>query len=186
MSFCPKCSYLLDIHKSKVVGSKVKAISSEKKTKVKSVSAGIKKVITEETNPSTIEPLFTKDQMIKNKNYNKLNIEQKNKMLNLFEQYGGNIGAMFLCNNCNWQSEIKSTIKLYNFNKNNNVKKILPEEFLLISHNPIYSRTKDYTCKNNVCKTHKNLSLKEAVFFKETNSIIVNYVCSSCLSSWTI
>lgn len=185
MSFCPKCNYLLDIHKSKIVDSKLQSIKHQQKLPLKSVAQGITQIIKNKKDSELFEAKFTKEQMFKNKNYSKLDIEDKNKMLNLFQQYGGNIGVMFLCTNCNWNKEINETIKLYNYNKDNKLKKILPDEYYLMVHNPIYSRTKNYECKNKDCPTHKNKNIKEAIFFKEDNSLIINYVCGTCYNTWT-
>lgn len=183
MFFCPKCSYSLDLKKSSLIGNK-QVIVSTKKIQVKSVASGINKVIKENINPSEIKPTFSKEQMLKNKNYIKLSIQEKNKMLEIFNQIGGASGAMFLCNNCNWKKEINNTIKLYSFNTQENVKKISPNEYVMIYNNPILSRTKDYSCKNKDCISHKNFDKKEAVFFHDNNSLQVKYICGACYSSW--
>ena len=185
MFFCPKCSYSLDLKKSSIIGDK-SAIVSTKKINVKSVSAGITKVIKDNILPEDIKPSFTKDQMTKNKNFNKLSIEDKNKMLEIFNQYGGDYGAKFLCNNCSWMTDIKETIKLYSYNKKDNITKISPNEYFMIFNNPILSRTKDYSCKNKDCKTHSNNKLKEAVFFHNDNDLQIKYICGECLSYWFI
>jgi len=183
MFFCPKCSYSLDLKKSTIIGDK-QVLVSTKKIPVKSVTAGINKVIKDNIKPSDIKPSFTKEQMLKNKNYGKLSIQDKNKMLDIFNQSGGASGAMFLCNNCNWKQNIESTVKLYSFNTNENVKKISPNEYIMLYNNPILSRTKDYTCKNKNCASHKNSKIKEAVFFHENNSLQLKYICGVCYSSW--
>lgn len=185
MFFCPKCSYSLDLKKSTVIGNKT-VIASTKKVNVKSVTAGINKVIKENINPFEIKPSFTKDQMTKNKNYGKLSMEDKNKMLEIFNQSGGATGAMFLCNNCSWIKEIDSTIKLYTFNNKQDITQLTQEEYFMIFNNPILSRTKDYSCKNNKCTTHTKPENKEAVFFHNGKSLNVRYVCGTCYSSWFI
>lgn len=185
MFFCPKCSYSLDLKKSTLIGDK-QVIIPTKKNVVKSVTSGINQIIKENVHPSEIKPTFTKEQMLKNKNYGKLNIQEKNKMLEIFNQNGGGSGAMFLCNNCNWKKEIVSTVKLYSYDTQENVKKISPNEYIMIFNNPILSRTRDYTCKNKECSSHKNLENKEAVFFHENDSLQVKYICGVCYSSWNI
>lgn len=184
MFFCPKCSYSLDLKKSTVIGNK-SVIASEKKAQVKSVTSGITMVIKNNTDPTELTPKFTKEQMLKNKNYGKLSIEDKNKMLELFNQSGGASGAMFLCKNCNWMKDIDNTIKLYSYDVNENVKKVSPNEYFMIFNNPILSRTKDYSCKNKDCKTHKDVSKKEAVFY-HNNNLEVKYICGECYNSWTL
>lgn len=185
MFFCPKCSYSLDLKKGSILGDKTVAVS-DKKITVKSVTAGINQVIKNNINPKEVKPNFTKEQMIKNKNYGKLEMEDKEKMLEIFNQSGGALTAMFLCTNCNWQNNINSTVKLYSYDKKENVKKINPNEYFLIFNNPILSRTKDYTCKNKECETHKKPELKEAIFYHENNNLEMKYICGKCLSFWTV
>ena len=185
MFFCPKCSYSLDLKKSTVIGNKT-VVATEKKVPIKSVTAGINKIIKENVSPSTIQPSFTKEQMLKNKNYGKLTMENKNKMLEIFNQSGGASGAMFLCNNCDWMKEIDSTIKLYTFDNNENTTQLSPNEYLMIFNNPILSRTKDYSCKNKNCESHKKPDLKEAVFFHNGKTLEVRYICGVCYNSWFI
>ena len=52
--------------------------------------------------------------------------------------------------------------------------------------NPIYPRTKDYTCKNVNCVTHKNEELKEAVFFRQKNTYQTTYLCTVCYNSYNV
>lgn len=184
MFFCPKCSYSLDLKKSTVIGNKT-VVAPTKKVVVKSVTAGIK-AIKEGIEPSVIKPSFTKAQMIKNKNYGKLEFEEKNKMLDIFNQTGGASGAMFLCNNCGWLKEMDSTIKLYTFEAEDKTSVVSPNEYFMIFNNPILSRTKDYTCKNKDCATHKKPNLKEAVFYHDGKTLQIKYVCGACYNSWNI
>lgn len=178
MFFCPQCSYSLDLKKSSIV------IGSNKTYKVKSVTNGIKLIINENIEPSMVFPNFTREQLLKNKNYGKLSVESKNKMLEMFDQVGGSNVAMFSCNNCNWSEDLNQTVRLYSYSKDDKVVKVLDSEYLMIFNNPIYSRTKDYTCKNSECVTHKKPELKEAVFYRDNNSLVVKYVCGKCLNSW--
>jgi len=47
-------------------------------------------------------------------------------------------------------------------------------------------RTKDFTCKNSNCITHKDSKLKEAVFLKIPKSYNLTYVCTTCHYSWNL
>jgi len=184
MDFCPKCNYSLDLKKYTLkTGTSVPDLKI-KKSKLKSISTVIKKIVKENIHHQYIIPLFSKDELLSNKSFNKLSEDDKNKVLKIFEQHGGAVPtAIFSCNNCNWSKQINQTIKLYNFTKQENIVKIKPSEYLMIFKNPIYSRTKDYNCKNKECKTHKDIKLKEAVFYHTHNSLEVNYVCGQCLNT---
>jgi len=124
---------------------------------------------------------FTKDELIKNKKYQKLTEENKQKINILFDE---NIysGAEFKCNNCNNTKQINETTLLYEINldntTNNKIKNI--KENKLMCKDPLLPHVHDYNCKNPECATHKNLKLKDAVFYKEKNSYNINYICTVC------
>ena len=185
MSFCPKCSYSLDLRKNIITMEKNNKNTIEKK-KITSVSAGITQIVKNNIEPSLLDIKFSRDQMTRNKKFAALSMEDKNKMYEIFKQDGGGIDAMFSCNNCGWSKVIKNSTKLYSFDTKDNVKKILPDEYLLLVNNPIYSRTKDYTCKNDKCPTHKDFTKKEAIFYHGSKDLNVTYVCTECLSSWAL
>ena len=191
MFFCPNCSYLLDLRKGSYVptkGNVKKEIKS--KSTVKSVSSAIDKIINKDVPVEEIKPTFSKEQLEKNKAFGKLTTSEKKKMLELFEQTGGATGARFVCNNCAWNKEITSTIKLYTYSHDSHdLTKVLPSEYLLLTMNPIFSRTRDYTCKNKDCPTHKKdakLEDKEAVFYRENDKLQVKYICGKCYNSWLV
>jgi len=175
MFFCPNCSYLFDINKTgnteelKIILSKITEIfekieSNEDLTKYKTS--------------------ISKDEIIKNKKYLKLNDKQKDNINNLYTD-NINTNAEFKCNNCNFIKPITETIILYQLNNDDKIIKIKNiDENKLLSNDPLLPRTNNYICKNNTCKTHKNIELKEAVFYKDKNNYKVNYVCCVCYFNW--
>jgi len=176
MFFCPKCSYSLDI--VKVTGNS--SLQIDDKQKVSSVTTAIKELIVNKINPDILEPSFTIESMKKNSKFKKLNIENKQQLLQLFNQSGGSSKVQFKCSNCAYTQGINDTTKLYQININDTKKKLKESDYLLIVNNPILARTKDYTCKNSKCHTHTDPSIKEAVFYHENNDLTVNYVCTTC------
>jgi hypothetical protein len=93
---------------------------------------------------------------------------------------------MFKCNNCNYKKRINDTIRLYQLNVDSiySVYRSMDDNKLLFM-NPIYPRTRDFTCKNINCVSHKE-NKKEAVFFREKDSYLTNYICGVCYSSWKV
>ena len=85
----------------------------------------------------------------------------------------------FKCSNCNYRKSITETIKLYQMNVKSqyNIFRSIDDNKIL-AMNPIYPRTKDYNCKNIECITHKDPSIKEAVFFREKDTYELNYICT--------
>jgi len=177
MYFCPSCSYSYDITKSSTTVSKDSRIEILKMTEAI-------KIYDENKDMSKYIALFNRDDTSKNKKYQKFDDKQKVIFNQIFDVLTSS-GAEFKCNNCNNIQPITSTVLLYNLNmenKNNLTKTIEENEF--ICNDQILPRTHDYTCKNPNCITHKDITLKESVFYKEKNSFKVNYICTVCYFSW--
>lgn len=178
MYFCPKCSYLFDISKSSQV-------SKNDDTRIQiSKLADAFKICDDNGDLSKYKAAFSKDEMAKNKKYQKLTDENKIKMNSLFEEIASS-GAQFKCVNCNFTKKITETTLLYQVNledKNTKVKSI--EENELLCKDPLLPHTHDYTCKNPSCITHKESKKKDAVFYKERNNYKVNYICTVCYYNW--
>jgi hypothetical protein len=180
MHFCPNCSYLFDISKSSIV--KETNLSSTLDSDTKSLTLNdVFKKLEEKDDLTKYTIAFTKDELIKNKKYQKLTDENKQKLNILFDD---NIysGAEFKCNNCNNTKQISETTLLYEINldntTNNKIKNI--KENKLMCKDPLLPHTQDYVCKNPECPTHKNTKLRDAVFYKEKNTYNINYICTVC------
>ena len=74
---------------------------------------------------------------------------------------------------------------MYEFNINDKINTIRTlEDNKLISMDPTLPRTKDYSCKNVNCVTHKNIKDKEAVFLRIPKTYNLSYICTKCYYSW--
>ena len=178
MYFCPKCSYLFDISKSSKVSK-----TDDIRISVNKITDAFKKLEDKE-DLTKYKASFSKDEMTKNKRYQKLIEEDKIKINVLFEEIVSS-GAEFKCENCNFTKQITETTVLYQVNmedKNIKIKSI--EENELTCKDPLLPHTHDYTCKNPSCISHKDIKLKDAVFYKERNSYKVNYICTICFYNW--
>jgi len=180
MHFCPNCSYLFDISKSSIVKDTETSSTQDSDTKSLTLNDVFKK-LEEKDDLTKYTIAFTKDELIKNKKYQKLTDENKQKLNILFDD---NIysGAEFKCNNCNNTKQISETTLLYEINldntTNNKIKNI--KENKLMCKDPLLPHTQDYVCKNPEYPTHKNTKLRDAVFYKEKNSYNINYICTVC------
>ena len=177
MYFCPNCSYVFDISKS----SKTK--ESDNRIVIKKFVDVIKKM---ENNEDLIKYKadFPKEEMTKNKKYQKMNDIDKVKINQLFEEQITS-GAEFKCDNCNFTKHIVETTILYQINMEDKDFKIKTlEENKLMTKNPILPHTHDYTCKNPLCNTHNDPNLKDSIFYKDNKSYKVNYICCVCNYSW--
>lgn len=178
MYFCPNCSYLFDISKSSKVSK-----NDDIRILINKITDVFKKLEDKE-DLTKYKASFSKDEMTKNKRYQKLIEEDKIKINVLFEEIVSS-GAEFKCENCNFTKQITETTVLYQVNmedKNIKIKSI--EENELTCKDPLLPHTHDYTCKNPSCISHKDIKLKDAVFYKERNSYKVNYICTICFYNW--
>jgi hypothetical protein len=178
MYFCPKCSYLFDISNlSSTINLDDTSILVDKIQE-----AFI--LFDKNQNLSKYKATFTKEEVNKNKKYQKLKEEEKIKFNQLFEELFSS-GAEFKCNNCNFSKQITETTLLYQLNMENKVIKISSlEENELMCKDQTLPHTHDYTCKNTSCLTHKEPNRKDAIFYKDNTSYKVNYVCTLCYYNW--
>ena len=178
MYFCPQCNYSFDITKS--TSSKSKKILSTPEDVIKRFRAG------KDLSNYTVN--FDKKELFKHKKIGKLSNEDKDKLNILFEKTNNFNKIEFKCVNCNFRKPINNSIKLFEIDfVDDNVskfKKTNKNKLLFI--NPIYPRTKDYTCKNIECPSHKDNKLKEAVYYRENNSYKLYYLCTVCNFNWKI
>lgn len=178
MYFCPNCSYLFDIAKSSKVSKEV-----DTRNVLKKISDAFD-ALENSADLSKYKAEFSKEEMAKNKKYQKLKEEDKIKMNQIFEELVSS-GAEFCCDNCSFSKQITETTLLYQINMEDKIVQINSlEDNELTCKDPLLPHTHDYTCKNPSCITHKNSSLKDAVFIRERNSYRLNYICTVCYFNW--
>jgi len=178
MYFCPKCSYLFDI--SKLTNT---TNLNDNRIIIDKIPEAIA-LFEKNQNLSKYKASFTKEEINKNKKYQKMKDEEKIKFNQLFEELVSS-GAEFKCNNCNFSKQIVETTLLYQLNMENKVVKISTlDENELMSKDVTLPHTHDYTCKNTSCLTHKEPKRKDAVFYKDNTSYKVNYICTLCYYNW--
>ncbi len=186
MYFCPKCNYSFDISKA---GSKTEDKTTpeeDTRKKLDNVESALKRLKAGK-NLNEYKADFKLEDLESDKIYMKLDEDDKEKLKVLFNTTASIGGIMFKCNNCNYKKKINETIRLYQLNVDSvySVYRSMDDNKLLF-FNPIYPRTRDYTCKNVNCVSHKDETNKEAVFFREKDSYLTNYVCGVCYSSWKV
>lgn len=180
MYFCPKCNYTFDISKA------TKDDNTETRKELNDPIEALKRLKADK-NLSNYIATFSREELEDTKIYKSLTDEMKEKLEVLFQKNLPTSNIEFKCNNCNYRKKIKESIKLYEMN----VKSVHTvyrsiDDNKLLAMNPIYPRTRDYECKNINCITHKDDKSKEAVFFREKDSYITNYICTVCFNSWKV
>jgi hypothetical protein len=126
---------------------------------------------------------FNKNDILENKKYLKYNEDIKNKINILFDNSSQvTTTAEYKCINCGFSKPITETTRLYynSIDNDNTIYIKSLEENELYCTDPLLPHTKDYICKNPSCITHKQLELKDSVFYKDKHSYKVNYICCIC------
>jgi len=92
--------------------------------------------------------------------------------------------AYFVCNNCGYHEKIKPQTLIFSRINNDKIQDIVVEDYSYMIHDSTLPRTKEYTCTNTNCDTHKKPALKEAVFFRASKSFQLIYICTVCQTIW--
>ena len=179
MFFCPKCNFSLDITKNIPTD-----ISGD--IQLKNPKDFVVMFLNDDL-VGNIKLIFSKKDLLKLKDYKKLSDDNKNNILNQFNEInmtGFNI-AYFICQNCQFITKLNQGTKIYEVSLksklNNNT------DILVNIHDNTLPRTKDYICPNSKCNSHNNDHNKEALFFRPTkNSYSIRYICTICNTFWNI
>ena len=175
---CPKCSNSFDISKS---SNTTKVIDT--RIKINKISDALS-LFEEGKNFSDYTATFTKEEINKNKKYQKIKDDDKIRFNQIFEELISS-SAEFKCYNCNYSKQITETTLLYQLEMEDKIVKISSlEENELITKDPTLPHTHDYSCKNLNCLTHKEPNRKDAIFYKDNNNYKPNYICTICFYNW--
>ncbi len=94
----------------------------------------------------------------------------------------------FACNHCGFFEIIPPKTIIFSQKMDSespDTTSFITEDYKYMIYDNTLPRTKNYTCKNQQCKTHKTPNLKDAVFFREN---IINhqliYMCAVCEHYW--
>lgn len=179
MFFCPKCNFSLDI--SKVIPQEISGDIQLKNPK------DFIDMFEDDELDSNIKIVFTKKDLLANKDYKKLSEKEKEEIIKKFNNInntGYNI-AYFVCNNCQFITKLNQGTNIYKVSFKSSFKQ--DDNNNLKIYDNTLPRTKDYICPNNKCESHKKHQQKEAVFFRPyKDSYILQYSCTLCKSSWDI
>jgi hypothetical protein len=192
MSFCPKCDYALDITKniSKKKASKTRVKLFNMNKFISIVLQNLERLQTHMEDDNVVLD-FNLNNLKNNNVFKKLKKDKKTIVIEYYEKLKDKdvpkFSAYFVCNNCGYFSPLKERTVLYS--KNYGKIDISAEtDYELVCSDNTLPRTKDYTCKNHKCITHdkKNYGMKEALWYRQTGSFQLTYVCCVCKTGWLI
>lgn len=96
------------------------------------------------------------------------------------EDINENLLAYFVCNNCGYSEIIKPGTKIFSRTSESLSQNYTVNDYSEMVNSDILPRTRKYVCPNNECVSHKDISKREAVFFRLINSYKIKYVCTAC------
>jgi len=178
MYFCPKCNFTLDISKT-IINPNINEIKTPEE---------FIELILNGNNDGLIKLKFNKSDLLKNKNYKKLDKEEQDLLGIRCDELciDKTTDAYFICNNCNYHNRLVSGTKIFT----THIKEKMSDDESLLKlrvDDQTLPRTKDFICPNKTCKTNtKNYdSKKEAVFYRPfIGEYNLKYICCECLTSW--
>tara|TARA_B110000208_G_C11664476_1_gene392909 strand:+ start:137 stop:667 length:531 start_codon:yes stop_codon:yes gene_type:complete len=130
---------------------------------------------------------FKLDEMKKHTVFKNLSKEKRETVLLLYKLTNDNLNnrGLLSCSNCNFIKFIpQGTILLQDTYTKSKKKDAIYNSSLRINDNTL-PRTKDFTCPNKSCKSHKDLLNKEAVFYREKNKMNLTWMCCTCKQYWS-
>lgn len=194
MQFCPKCDNIMDVGKSApkftftndpTSLSQTTATNTEKDDDNK-----ITKIINMYKNQLDISnENFDVDKIMKNKEFMSLKDKDKKELIKMLKGVeDDSLTAFIICKNCSYSEKlIKRTLILNKMSNFSNDAYTDLTKYKYMRYDNTLPHTRDYVCKNKECKTHKNIELKNAKWFRPIqNSYITYYVCCECGTVWNI
>lgn len=94
--------------------------------------------------------------------------------------------AFFICNNCGHHEAIKPKTMIYSKTLEGGNSTLVVEDQVSKVYSSILPKTRQYTCVNKDCISHKDVAKKIAVFYRLTGIYRMGYTCMACKSTWTV
>jgi hypothetical protein len=197
MQFCPKCDNIMDIGKSapkiSINQNTPDTVSSESKDNVVSnTNNEIIKLIEMYKNGDNIT-MFKIDikDLTNHPDFIKLKDTDKNNILKIMKstEIDDSLSAYRICKNCSYYEKlVVKTLVLSRMNQGSSMSGIQDlAKYKYMIHDKTLPHTRDYICKNDKCISHKELSKRDAVWFRpQSNSYSTCYACVACSMVWNV
>jgi hypothetical protein len=184
MFYCPTCKNTYDISKDIIKLQQGKGLID------------YDKVVTDVNDPSIIELVqdskFDMDGIFKSTEFKKLSKAQKEFVVNKiayllpnnkkeFNTEGATImTAYFHCKNCSNTEQIQPGTKIYSVSSDSASSNYNSATYGNMIYSDILPITRKYKCENEKCISHKDVSKREAKFFRLNNSYKTKLICLAC------
>jgi DNA-directed RNA polymerase subunit M/transcription elongation factor TFIIS len=188
--FCPNCYNILNISKK----SQSKIITNEEPSSVSSDSPIniIDKIINNDKLSNEEIKSIDRKTIQSSEEYTQLDKKKRtvlNKKITELIKSGNvddSLKAFYICKNCGFSQEIPNGTLITSKANPGNITNIRvdTEKFKNLIYSKILPHTRAYICPNEKCASHKDHSLREAVFYRPSNSLQTWYTCSACQNYW--
>lgn len=131
---------------------------------------------------------FTLNQLTTNKIFSKLDTQQKDRIKTLYKFTKTDLGnkGLLKCSSCKFIKFIDTGQILLEdtFGPSDKHDDVFNTSLRTLDNT--LPRTREYTCYNKSCKSHKDKKLREAVIYRKNNTLEVSYMCCACNEYWKI
>lgn len=197
MQFCPKCDNIMDIGKSapkiSINQTTPDTVSTDSKENISNNSNNeISKLIEmyKSGDNITMFKIDIKD-LTSHPDFNKLKDTDKNNILKIMKstEIDDSLSAYRICKNCSYYEKmVGKTLVLSRMNQGTSMSGIQDlSKYKYMIHDKTLPHTRDYVCKNDKCVSHKDLTKRDAVWFRpQSNSYSTCYACVTCSMVWNV
>ena len=192
MFYCPKCLNIYNITKS------IKTSDQLGQTGGSKLDVIIEKILSNEDIEEDDKIKLDEDDLIQlNKidSYKKLQNKQKDYVFNYLNDMiqkkkiinkDNKIAKKmyFICKSCGNNEPIKEGSMIISRQSNKEITNetgFNSKEYLEMK---IYPRTRQYSCLNDKCESHKKSEKKSAMFMRINGTYKIRYICEACETSW--
>jgi len=192
MFYCPKCLNIYNITKSIKTSDQTGQLGGSK------LDVIIEKILSNEDIKEDDKIKLDEDDLIQlNKidSYKKLQNKQKDYVFNYLNDMiqkkkitnkDNKIAKKmyFICKSCGNNEPIKEGSMIISRQSNKEITNesgFNPKEYLEMK---IYPRTRQYSCLNDKCDSHKKSEKKSAMFMRINGTYKIRYICEACETSW--
>jgi len=189
MEFCPNCSSLLEIVQDNTLPVQSGGVNYE--TVIESILSNIDNI---DSIKKTLNNIEIKD-ILKSSDYKSLSLNNQELLYNIFEEIlppnkkkissiiankSENIYDIFYkCNDCSYNKIIEPKTLIYSESVKREESHLTDLSYLI--DDPLYPRTKNYTCINKDCESHTSTN-KMALFKRMNNKKLL--ICEICKHQW--
>ncbi len=199
MQFCPKCDNIMDIGKSapKISITQItpNTVSSDTKEEINSNSSknnDISKLIEiyKSGDNITMFKIDIKD-LTSHPDFIKLKDSDKTNIIKIIKstEIDDSLSAYRICKNCSYYEKlVGKTLVLSRMNMGSSMSGVQDlSKYKYMIYDKTLPHTRDYVCKNEKCASHKDLTKRDAVWFRpQSNSYSTCYACVTCSMVWNI